>query len=111
MILDELFEYITPALLCMQDGTLVATYGTRQDNLAGKGPGPGGVWVMSSEDGGHTWCDPLLIWDGPSCNNNRLWHLGGQRFRLSYSKSGFCLLEPQRPDNCICVVDGEVSSK
>ena len=63
---------------------------------------------MHSEDGGRTWEEPVLVWDGPSCNNNRLWYLGGRRFRLLYSRTGFCLLETERQNNSICAVDVEV---
>ena len=109
IIWDELFDYITPGMICLADGTLVATYGTRYSNLAGKGPRPGGVWLMHSEDGGHSWEEPLLVYDQPSCNNNRLWHGGGQHFRLFYSRSGFCHLEPRRGNNSICAVDAAVA--
>jgi hypothetical protein len=33
IVWDELFEYITPGMICLEDGTLVATYGTRHANL------------------------------------------------------------------------------
>lgn len=108
IVWDELFEYITPGMICLEDGTLVATYGTRHPNLAGGGPEPGGVWLMHSENGGQSWKEPVLVYDGPSCNNNRLWHLGGQSFRLFYSRSGFCHLEPRRGGNSICAVSAEV---
>jgi len=34
--------------------------------------------------------------------------LGGQRLRLMYSRTGFCLLETERKSNSICAVDVEV---
>ena len=54
---------------------------------------------MHSEDGGHSWEEPLLVWDGPSCNKSRVWHTGGQQFKLFHSKSGFCRLEPDHENN------------
>lgn len=86
----------------------MATYGTRQANLAGEGTRPSGVWLMHSEDGGQSWEEPLCVWYGSSCANNRMWFDGGNRFRLFYSRSGFCLMEIERKDNSICCVEAEV---
>ena len=96
-------------MLCLEDGTLIATYGTRRANLAGEGPRPSCAWVMHSEDGGLTWEEPVCVWNGPSCVNNRMWFDGGQRFRLFYSESGFCHLESRRGNNSICAVDADVA--
>ncbi len=108
IILDEWFEYIQPFIIGLDDGTLVATYGTRHPNLEGKGIRPGGSWVMHSEDGGHTWEEPVRVWDGPSCNYTTLWRAGGQRFRIFHSKSGFCHMEIERKGNTIHAIDAEV---
>ena len=109
MILDEHFEYIAPDMICLEDGTLVTTYGTRHPNLAGEAAKPGGVWLMHSEDGGHSWEEPLLVWDGPSCNKSCVWHMGGQQFKFFHSRSGFCHLEPDRENNSIGSVGAELA--
>ena len=108
IIWDEWFDYVTPSMLCLEDGTLIATYGSRRENLAGRGPMPSSAWVMHSEDGGLTWEEPVCVWHGPSCVNNRMWFDGGQCFRVFYSESGFCHFEPRRKDNAVCSVEAEV---
>ena len=101
---------VYPILYMMDNGVLVLIFGARRKDKLN-----GAVTALGSTDGGETWSDPFVIYDGPGSCYHFAAKIGPDRLLLPYSNSRFRVPElpqftPRGEYNKICAVTLAVNS-
>jgi len=75
---------VAPQLLLMDNGLLLLLFGAREENKLN-----GAMTALTSDDGGETWSDPFILYDGPGSSYGCVVPTGPDRCRVTYSEGRF----------------------
>ena len=74
---------VLPVLYLMDNGTLVLIYGARRKDKLGA------LTAVGSTDGGETWSEPLILYDGPGSCYQYAARIGPDKLLVPYAASQF----------------------